>query len=89
MNIEPDMNILVIKQECEDDACDVKNKSDMNLIFIKEESLNDSLKVEKPNEIIGTNYSRDELVSMEEPLQDDMVSRYFNMVLYYFCHGVK
>lgn len=47
----------------------------MNSLLIKKENSNKDLVLEKQNQILGTNASKDELVIKEELVQDDLVSK--------------
>ena len=65
-----DMNSSLIKKEPNNATFD-----DMNLSVIKEDNSSKVLILEKQNQIIGTNISKDKFVIKEEPVEDEMVSK--------------
>ena len=73
--IEPAMNSSLIKEEFDDAEFDAKIEPVMNLLLNEEDDSSKDLIVEKQKQIIGVNYSMNELVMKEGPLQDDLVSK--------------
>ena len=71
------ISVVDIKEELEDAAPRVKIEPEMKPLLITEKGFN------------GDNYSMDEIVIKEEPLQDNLVSEFHNIFSQFFTCGLN
>ena len=74
VKIEPALNSSLVKEELDGAALHEANALSINLLLKEDISAKDLI-IEKQNQMNRTNYSMNESVVKEEPLQDDLVSK--------------